>query len=138
MTVKLLGVLLLSASLCSSAFAAETDALQGKWKADKEFDGRKATYHLEIKKDTFNFEMKGSDGETRFFLKGKVKLEKQGAFKTFTLHDIKGGEFEAELKEIEDTRAFVYITGWKSLTLAGNFDRERDNEEANITVYRKE
>lgn len=137
-TLKLLQILLLGAALCSSALAADSDAVQGKWKADKEFDGQKATFNLEIKADTFNFEMKGSDGATRFILKGKIKLEKQGAFKTMTLHDIKGGESEADLNSMEDVRSFVYVTGWKSLTLAGNFDRERDNEEPNLTVYRKE
>jgi hypothetical protein len=31
----------------------------------------------------------------------------------------------------------VYTTGWKSLILASNFDKDRDNEEPDITEYLK-
>ncbi len=138
MNAKFLAGLLLGATLCSSVFAADTDALQGKWKADKEIDGKKVTYNLEIKADQFSFELKGSDGESRFRAKGKVKLEKQGAFKTLTLLDIKGGQSADDLQSVDDTRVFVYVAESTTLTLAANFDRERGSEGPNLTVYRKQ
>jgi len=138
MNVRLLGGLLLGATLCSPAFAADTDALQGKWKADKEIDGKKVTYNLEIKADQFSFELKGSDGASRLHAKGKVKVEKLGAFKTLTLLDIKGGQTADDLQSVDDTRAFVYVAELTTLTLAANFDRERGSEGPNLTVYRKQ
>ena len=89
--VKLLSGLMLGAALCSTTLAADIDDLQGKWKADKELNGNKVTFHLEIKQDKFKFELKQSDGATGYVAKGKVKVEKHGPFKTLTLHDIEGG-----------------------------------------------
>lgn len=135
---KFLAALLLGAALCSSALAADSDAVQGKWKADKEINGQKVSATLEITKDQFVYRLKDATGETRLFAKGKIKLEQQGVFKTLTVLDIQGGTSEDNLQSVDDTRAFVYITGWKSLTMAGNFDRQRDNQEPDLTVYRKE
>jgi hypothetical protein len=136
--LKLLGTLLLGITLVSSALAAESDALQGKWKADKEMNGSKVSVSLEITKDQFVYVIKDGTGDTRLFVKGKFKLEQQGAFKTFTVQDMQGGASKDDLKPVDETRAFVYITGWKSLTLAANFDRQRDNEQPELTSYRKE
>jgi hypothetical protein len=135
---QLLRIFLMAVALCGSAAAADIDALQGKWKADKEINGEKATFNLEIKQALFRFELKGSDGGVRLFLMGKIKLEKRGSFNTLTLHEVEAGRSESEVRPIEDTRSFVYVNGGGSLTLAGNFDRERANEEPNLTVYRKQ
>lgn len=136
--VHVVRALLLGFAISLSAHAADSDALQGKWKADKEINGEKATFNLELKQDKFTFELRGSDGEVRFVVKGNVKLEKQGPFKSITLSDIEGGQSMSDLQAISDVRSFVYVTGYRSLTLAGNFDRGRENEEANLTVYRKQ
>ena len=133
-----LGVLLLVAALCSSAMATEENARQGRWKADKEINGQKVSMNIEITKDQFVFRMKNDADEVRLFAKGQIKVEKLGPFKTLTLQDIQGGASEDNLQVVDETRAFVYATGWKTLTLAGNFDRERENQEPDLTVYRKE
>ena len=136
--IKILSFLFLNLSLCLSIFAADTDELQGKWKGGREIDGNKVTFNLEIKKEDFRFELKDANGDTQMFVKGTIKVEKQGEFKTLLLRDMEGGQSENDIQSIDDTRSFVYVTGWKTLTLAGNFDRQRDNEEPTLTVYRKQ
>ncbi len=73
-----------------------------------------------------------------FHAKGKVKVEKQGPLKTLALSHIELGQYENELQSVDDTRTYVYVVGSGTLTMAGNFDRERENENPEITVYRKE
>ncbi len=135
---KLLSALFMAAIFCATTMAAEIDAVQGKWKADQEMGDQKVTFHMEIKDDKFKFAIKGLDGETRFVAKGKVKVEKLGTFRTLALLDISWGQTEDELQPVDDTRTYVFVTGDRTMTLAGNFDRERDNEKANLTVYKKE
>jgi len=135
---KLFGALLLGVVLCSTALAAEIDAVQGKWKADQELNGQKVVFHLDVKGDKFRFEAKSSDGASLMIAKGKVKVEQNGPFKTLVLHGIEWGQNESDLQPVDDTRSYAYVSGWQSMTLAGNFDRERDNEKPSITIYRKD
>ena len=137
-SIKILSFLFLNLSLCLSIFAADADELQGKWKANREIDGNKVTFNLDIEKESFKFEIKDANGDIQMFVKGNIKVETQGEFKTLLLRDMEGGQSENDLQSIDDPRSFVYITGWKTLTLASNFDRQRDNEEAELTVYRKQ
>ncbi len=138
MTITLVSALLMGAALSPSTLAADSDALQGKWKAEKEIEGQKVTFNLEIKEDTFQFELKGSDGEVRMFAKGKVKLEKLGPFNTLSVLDMEAGKSESELQPVDMTRSFVYAADSKTLTMASNFDRQRENQKPELTVYQKE
>jgi hypothetical protein len=88
---RILSAMILAAVCMPAMTVGAQNAVQGKWKADKERDGEKFTYNMQIEKDAFRFQLKQSDGSIRFVAKGKVKLEKQGVFKTLTLHDIQAG-----------------------------------------------
>ena len=134
----LLGSALLAAALTAGSLqAAEIDAIVGKWSADREINGQKVRFVLQIRTNAFEFEIQDTSGVPQFFAKGKARAEKAGAVRTLTLTDIEGGQDKNDLQSVGDDRTLVYITGYQTLTVASNFDRERDNDPATVTVYRK-
>jgi uncharacterized protein (TIGR03067 family) len=112
------------------------DELQGKWSVQKtNEEGRVYSQHLEFTQDKLTFELRREDGEVRFVAKAKVKTDKAGPLKTFTLSDIEAGRSSTELEPVDDQRSSVYTLRDGNLVIASNFDRERDNERPSIDVY---
>lgn len=71
------------------------------------------------------------------YARGKASVEKIGPFKVIKLTEIEGGEHESDLWPTNDDRTIVYSTGWNTLTVALNFDRERPDEEVESQKYTK-
>ena len=112
--------------------------LQGKWTLKKNSDRwGEVTQTVEFKDAGFTYRVQSKQGDTLLFAKGKVKLEKVGSFKVMKLTDIVGGYSEDNLEPTNDDRDILYVTGWNSLTLALNFDRERNDEKAEADTYTK-
>ena len=117
--------------------SAELDRLAGKWAVEKKTEyGEKAKYILEFKGETFKFWIKSLEGQTAIYAEGKAKVSTVGDLKVLLLTDIKGGESEDNISPIYDDRSIVYRMGYKSLTLATNFESHRD-EEPSMDTYKK-
>ena len=118
-------------SLCAclivaSAFADDAEMLNGKWLTKKTDDsGQSHTQSLEIKKDKFNFQINGADNEALFYASGDVKLEKLGPFRGIRFVNIKGGSSPSNLDDVSDEYACIYTLDEDTLTVAQNFDKDR-------------
>ena len=113
--------------------------LQGNWPLKKQSDrlGGEVVQTLQVKDDNFTYKVQSKAGETVLYAKGKVKVEKLGAFKLLKATDIQGGYSETDLQAINDDRAIIYIATTNTLTLAMNFDQEREGEKAEADTYTK-
>ena len=117
---------------------AANSEIQGKWTLKKNSDRwGEITQTVEFKDTSFTYRVQSKQGDTILFAKGKVKLEKLGSFKVMKLTDIVGGYSEDNLESTNDDRDLIYITGWNSLTVAMNFDRDRMDEKAEADTYTK-
>ena len=117
---------------------AASSEIQGKWTLKKNSDRwGEVTQTVEFKDTSFTYRVQSKQGDTILFAKGKVKLEKLGSFKVMKLTDIAGGYSEDSLEPTNDDRDIIYLTGWNSLTVALNFDRERSDEKAEVDTYSK-
>jgi hypothetical protein len=128
-------------ALASTSMAAESPALsklQGKWSGKRTTsDGQEATATLEIKGDKLTFQAFNADTELRFVAKGTVKAEMLGPFHVMKLTDIEGGRSANELEAVNDNRSIVYVLRDDTLTLASNFDKDRENEKPRVEVYQR-
>ena len=117
---------------------AANSEIQGKWTLKKNSDRwGEITQSVEFKDTSFTYRVQSKQSDTILFAKGKVKLEKLGSFKVMKLTDIVGGYSEDNLESTNDDRDLIYITGWNSLTVAMNFDRDRMDEKAEADTYTK-
>jgi hypothetical protein len=136
LTLLALGALGLLGTLTTFGQAAGASELQGRWTLKKNSDRwGEVTQTVEFKESGFTYRVQSRQGDTILFAKGKVKLEKLGSFKVMKLTDIEGGYSEDSLEATNDDRDLIYITGWNSLTLAMNFDRDRTDEKAEADTY---
>jgi hypothetical protein len=129
----------ISALLVTSSLvrADDLEKIAGKWSVNRTSEqGQAVTQTIEIKKDKLTFKVVGSDGNTRLFAAGDVKLEKCGPFNVMKVTNIKAGESESEANPIEDDRTLVYQLGDNTWTIASNFDKERE-QEPRVDVYKK-
>jgi hypothetical protein len=126
----------LTAATAFASFADDAAKLEGKWTTKKTGpDGNAYTQTIEIKKGKFQFRVfRGSD-ELAIYAEGTFKLETSGPFHVAHFTDIKAGGSESDTNPIDDDRTSVYVLGEESWTLAQNFDKERNNEKAETTVY---
>lgn len=137
--VRTLLSLSIAALITATAIAADSDLdkMQGKWETKKTSDdGQKITQTIEMKKDKMLFKILDSSGGTVFIATADVKPEKAGAFKTFTISNIKAGSDEDSLEPAEGNRAYVYMMGYQTLTIVSNIDEERERPPV-IDVYNK-
>jgi len=119
------------------AFADDLDSLAGKWVAEKnEAQGQVFKHVLEIKKNKFTFQALRDGGGIALYAEGDVKTEQIGPFKAAKFFNIQGGNSASDLQAVDDDRTAIYLLGYNELTVAVNFDRERD-EPAAVTKYRK-
>jgi len=108
--------------------ADEWDKFNGKWTTKKSNDeGRSWTQVIEIDKGKFKFRILSSSGDVRLYAEGDVKLEKHGPFSALKFYNIKGGESADSLEAVDDDRIVIYQMGYDTLTIAENFDKEREN-----------
>ena len=120
--------LLCLALTATTARANDMDKFNGKWTTKKSNDeGRAWTQVIEIDKGKFKFRILNSSGDVRLYAEGDVKLEKHGPFNALKFYNIKGGESADSLETVDDDRVVIYQMGYDTLTIAENFDREREN-----------
>jgi uncharacterized protein (TIGR03067 family) len=119
------------------AFAGDLETMAGKWSLTATNDNG-ATYSqaLEIKKDKFIFRITDADKKLVLYAKGDVKLEKCGDISSITFIHIEAGTKDDELSPVDDDRHCVYVLDGSSLTLALNFDRDREKG-PRIEIYTK-
>jgi hypothetical protein len=111
----------------TTAGADEWDKLNGKWTAKKSNDdGRSWTQVIEIDKGKFKFRILSSSGDLRLHAEGDVKQEKLGPFNVLKFYNIKGGESADTLEPVDDDRTVIYQLGYDTLTVAADFDKERE------------
>jgi len=136
-----LPIILGAALVLSSAnlFGQTLTELQGKWTLKKQSDrfGGEIVQTLQVKDDQFTYKVQSKAGETVLYAKGKVKVEKLGAFKLLKATDIQGGYSETDLQAVNDDRTIIYVATANTLTLAMNFDQEREGEKAEADTYTK-
>lgn len=134
---RLLLLLLGFALISGHGLADDMDRLTGKWTTERKTpDGDAIKMSLEIKAGKFKYRITDASGTLRLYAEGSVKIEKHGPFQTLRFGDIRGGQNETELSEVNDDRVNPYQLGYDTLTMAGNLDRERD-ESPRIDVYKK-
>ena len=138
--MMLCAVFLLAGSI-SSALAAETgdlDRVQGTWEVKKKnAAGESYKQVLVIEKDKLTFKMVDSGDSVRLMAKGSIKLEKAGAISIMKIVNLEAGGSEGELSPIYDDRTVVYRVGFSSMSVATNFDADRDDGGPALDTYRK-
>jgi hypothetical protein len=139
--IKSLIVVAAALVLASHGFSAESSALaklQGKWSTKRTAgDGQEVTAIIEIKGEKLIYQMVNSDKEVRFFAKGDVKAEKLGPFNVLKLTALEAGGSANDTRAIDDDRQTIYVLNEGTLTLASNFDKERENQKPSVEVYKR-
>jgi len=137
---KLLCLLLSAWSLLLCTVPARADdepALNGKWMTKKTSEaGDSYTQTLEIKKDKFVFQIKGSDGQLVIHAEGSVKLQKLGPFNTASYTHIRGGNSPSNLNDVDDEFTTPYVLDGDTLVVASNFEKARDQKPTVDTYHR--
>jgi uncharacterized protein (TIGR03067 family) len=130
---KSLWAVLAAACLATTAVRAdELDSLAGKWTVKKTTDeGRAITQVIEVGKSKFKFTILDKDGESRLYAEGDLKAEKLGPFTSLKFTNIKAAQSSSEsLQEVNDDRTVIYHLSGDTLTVAANFDGDRNNPPA--------
>lgn len=131
-------VLLAFASNSIAAESADLAKLQGKWSTKRTgSDGQESSFTMEIKGEKLTFEAFRGGNELRFIAKGNVKAEMQGPFRVMKITQIEAGASASDLQPVNDDRSTVYFLKDDTLTLASNFDKERENEVPRLEVYQR-
>ena len=140
-SIRLLPVVAACLTAAASGFGADSAALeklQGKWSGKSAArDGQEVTQVLEIKGGKLTFQILNADKEVRLYATGNVKAEMQGPFKLLKITDIDGGRSANETQPVNDDRSTVYWLSGDTLTLASNFDKERENQGPRVEVYQR-
>lgn len=140
-SIKLLLMVAACLTVASSAFGADSAALeklQGKWSGKRTAgDGQEVTQVLEIKGGKLTFQILNADKEVRLYATGNVKAEMQGPFRVLKITDIDGGRSANDTQPVNDDRSTVYWLSGDTLTLASNFDKERENQGPRVEVYQR-
>ncbi len=132
---SILTAFVLTASI--SAADGELAKIQGKWETKRtNDDGQKVTQTLELKEKKMTFKILDSSGSVQFIATADVKAQQSGAFKTFTISNIKAGRDEDSLEDGDGERAYVYMLASDTLTIISNIDEERERPPT-LDVYKK-
>lgn len=137
--ITLMSIIGFAAVCATPAFSDELDSLAGKWTSQGTNDeGQKYVQTIEIKKSKFTFKIADTDGTTRLYAEGDVKLDKAGPFKTIAFTNIKAGQSADATDSIDDTYTSVYkMNDEGALLVVMNFDKERDSQKPRLDVYKK-
>jgi hypothetical protein len=112
---------------CARAAADDLDALAGKWVAERtDAQGRASKHVLEITKDKFKYQVTSPVDDRGIYAEGDVKVETLGPFKTARFYKIRGGGSPSDLQPVDDDRTVIYTLGYNEMTVAVNFDKERE------------
>jgi hypothetical protein len=131
-------VVLIAATTALSAESPMLAKLQGKWSGKRTAsDGQEVTQTIEIKGDKLVFQLFNADKELRFVAKGSVKAEMLGPFSVLKITDIQAGRSADETEPVNDDRTTVYLLSGQTLTLASNFDKERENQRPSADRYER-
>ena len=138
MTRAILTLITASAlTLAAHAADGELAKIQGKWETKRtNEDGQKVTQTLELKENKMTFKILDSSGSVQFVALADVKAQQSGAFKTFTISNIKAGRDDDSLEGADEERAYVYMLSSDTLTIVSNIDEERERPPT-IDVYKK-
>jgi hypothetical protein len=130
-------LLLAFALLSVSCFAATKGDLDGRWKAtvQTDYSGTEVRW-LNVKGETFTYEVQSEARETRIFAKGTLKYDQCGPLKLVKLTDIHGGTSKSAIEPINDDRVVVYFKGYRSVNLAVNFDGWHEDGSPEAVRYR--
>jgi len=121
----------------ATAFADDLDALTGKWVAERnDAQGRAVKHVLEINKNKFKLQMTRVADDRSLVAEGDVKVEALGPFKTAKFYNLQGGSSPSDLQPLDDERTVVYTLGAGEMTMAVNFDKER-NEPPSVLKFTK-
>ncbi len=120
-------LLICLALAATTSRADEWAKFNGKWTAKKSNDeGRSWTQVIEINNGKFKFRILSTSGETRLYAEGDVKLEKHGPFSALKFHNMKAGESADTIESVDEERTVIYQLGSDTLTVAADFDKERE------------
>jgi hypothetical protein len=124
--------------LALPALADDLEKLNGKWSTKKKNEeGQAYTQTLEITKGKFKFQIT-AEGSSKLYAEGDLKIEKHGAFSALKFSAIKGGGSPSDsLQDVDDDRVCVYSLGYDTLTVAMNFDKDRE-QGPQLDKYTKE
>jgi hypothetical protein len=121
-----------------SADSPELTRLQGIWSGKRTTDnGAELTQTVEISGDKLTYTLADAGKEVRLFAKGTVKAEKLGPFHVMKLTELQAGRSAADTQPVEDERTTIYVLSDDTLTLASNFDKERENQKPSLDQYRR-
>ncbi|MEO6182167.1 MAG: hypothetical protein ABIP71_03510 [Verrucomicrobiota bacterium] len=130
-------ILALVAISTATALADDAEALAGKWTFQKTNDqGQSLTRVLEIKQNKFKFTMLRDENKVVFYAEGDIKAEKLGPFSSLKFMNMKIGESSSDTQRYDEERTSIYQLGAGTLTLASEFDAERD-QKPGLVVYKK-
>ena len=82
------------------------------------------------------FQILSADDSVVLYAQGDFKLEKLGPFNAARFSHIRGGSSASNLDDVDDVYVSIYILDGDSWTLASNFDKQRDGQNASVDVYR--
>jgi hypothetical protein len=141
MAISKVGTMVAACLLVSTVWAAESTGLaklQGKWSGKRTGnDGQESTAVIEFKGSRLTFQLLNSDKEVRFYAAGDVKAEAMGPFNVLKITGLEAGASATETRAIDDDRSTVYTLRGDTLTLASNFDKERENQKPSVEVYQR-
>jgi hypothetical protein len=141
MLISKSGTILAVCLLAHSVWSAESPALaklQGKWTGKRTgSDGQEVTAVIEFKGPRLTFQLLNSDKEVRFYAAGDVKAETVGPFNVLKMTGIEAGASATETRAVDDERTTVYSLRGDTLTLASNFDKERENQKPTVEVFQR-
>lgn len=136
--LSLAAVVAMSSLSTVGALADDLEALAGKWVAERDnARGQTLKQAIEIKGSKFTFKMLRPNGATALYAEGDVKAERLGTFKVVKFSNIQGGTSPSELQSVDDDRTIFYSLEGNELTVAENFDKERD-QPPSVTKYTKQ
>jgi hypothetical protein len=118
--------------------ADELEDLQGKWTTHrKNSQGDTVKQTIEIKKSKLTFTIFGAGDEPRFIAEADLELKKAGPFHSMRLNNLRAGDSASNLNDVSDDYQLIYILTTDGLSVASNFDKERDNRKPTVDTYTK-
>lgn len=130
-------ILALAAISTTTAFADDAAALAGKWTLQKANDqGESFTRVFEILQNKFKLTILRGGEKVVFYIEGDMKTDKLGPFNVLKFTNMKVGQSSSDTQQFDEERTSIYQLGEGTLTLASEFDAERD-QKPSLDVYKK-
>lgn len=122
---------LLVFAMVNGALAGEIDRFKGKWKAKTDFQGSETEITIDFDGASVKFDIGG-------FIVGQAKavVSEHDGFKFLSFKDLEAGESFDSLNPVDTELKNVYSFGYRSFTLASNFESTA-TEDPKLVVYKK-